>query len=108
MTMLRAERERRGLEQSDIAELLKVGVSMVSLYERDRKSPKLTAVRKWLRFFGWPEAWAGQWFAWDEMQRARKRAMTAGRVSESDIARISRRLNERGTRVSGRTQTDDE
>lgn len=100
MQMLRAERERRRLDLFDIAELLNVTVSMVSLYERGKKSPKLPAVRKWLRSFEWPEEWAGQWFAWDTLQRARTTVMTRGRVSEADIARISARLNERGRRRS--------
>ncbi len=92
--MLRAERERRDLDQGDIAELLKVGVPMISLYERNLKSPKLAAARKWLRFLEMPEDWAAQWFAWDVLRRARRRAMTQGRVSEADVARIGAKLFE--------------
>jgi transcriptional regulator with XRE-family HTH domain len=98
MGILKEERIRHREHQADIADLLGVTVSMVSLYEHNKKAPKPAAVRKWLKHYELPEAWVQPWVAWEAFERTRRDLIGRGRVSSSDIARIAKRIADRGGR----------
>lgn len=61
---LRADRDGRGMKQSDVARRIGISDAYLGHYETGERQLRYDHLRKWLRVLGRPESWADDWRDW--------------------------------------------